>query len=77
MSNDKVKLPGAKPAAAAPAPTAKAQASTHVAPLFRRIDWITFLITFSVVMLGYYLTLAPDRTLGRENPTHIVSYLTT
>jgi tetratricopeptide (TPR) repeat protein len=63
MSNDKVKLPGAKSAPVASAPTAKPQAPSHVAPLFRRIDWITFLITFGAVMLGYYLTLAPELTL--------------
>jgi len=33
------------------------------APLFRRIDWLTFLITFACVWVGYYLTLAPELTL--------------
>src|SRR5207237_5735651 len=33
------------------------------APLFRRVDWLTFLITFAVVWVGYYLTLAPELTL--------------
>jgi thioredoxin-like negative regulator of GroEL len=32
-------------------------------PFFRRQDWIAFLITFSCVWLGYYLTLAPEVTL--------------
>ena len=31
--------------------------------LFRRIDWITFLITFLSVWIGYVLTLAPEVTL--------------
>ena len=31
--------------------------------LFRRIDWLTFLATFLVVWVGYYLTLAPEMTL--------------
>jgi tetratricopeptide (TPR) repeat protein len=30
---------------------------------FRRIDWQAFLITFALVGLGYYLTLAPEVTL--------------
>src|SRR6267378_2202271 len=33
------------------------------APLFRRIDWLTMLITFAAVWIGYYLTLAPEQTL--------------
>src|SRR5262245_54581649 len=32
-------------------------------PLFRRTDWLTFLITFAAVWIGYYLTLAPELTL--------------
>src|SRR5262249_26308419 len=35
----------------------------HPAPLFRKIDWLTLLITFAVVWIGYYLTLAPEHTL--------------
>src|SRR5215468_5690066 len=35
----------------------------HPAPLFRKIDWLTMLITFGVVWIGYYLTLAPELTL--------------
>src|ERR1051326_300845 len=35
----------------------------HPAPLFRKTDWLTFLITFGVVWVGYYLTLAPELTL--------------
>lgn len=33
------------------------------APLFRRTDWLTFIITTVFVWVGYYLTLAPDLTL--------------
>src|SRR2546430_2089141 len=43
--------PPSPPAVAAPA------------PLFRRIDWLTFLITFGIVVIGYFLTLAPEMTL--------------
>ena len=32
-------------------------------PLYRAIDWWTFAITTAVVMLAYWLTLAPDLTL--------------
>src|SRR5262245_4253554 len=32
-------------------------------PLFRRIDWLAFLLTSSAVWIGYYLTLAPELTL--------------
>ena len=35
----------------------------RTAPLFRRIDWLTMLITFGAVWIGYYLTLAPELTL--------------
>ncbi len=34
-------------------------------PLFRRIDWISFVITAVLVFIGYMLTLAPD--LGLED----------
>ena len=34
-----------------------------LAPLFRRIDWFTLLITFAVVWVIYFLTLAPELTL--------------
>ncbi|HWQ92797.1 MAG TPA: DUF2723 domain-containing protein, partial [Clostridia bacterium] len=29
----------------------------------RKVDWLTFLITLTAVMVGYYLTLAPELTL--------------
>src|SRR6516162_1334895 len=67
MSNDKVKLPGPKgtvPAATPPPPKPPAVPRFgRVAPLFRRTDWLTFLITFGVVWIGSYLTLAPELTL--------------
>ena len=37
--------------------------SGPVAPLFRRIDWISFLLTTLMVFVGYWWTLAPDLTL--------------
>jgi tetratricopeptide (TPR) repeat protein len=50
---------GSKPvpaAAAAPSPVT-------VAPLFRRIDWLTLLITAGIIWVIYFLTLAPELTL--------------
>lgn len=43
--------------------TAPSTPAAPVEALFRRIDWICFLITTLVVMIGYYITLAPDLTL--------------
>src|SRR5215469_7471969 len=63
MSNDKPKKPGAKTPGPAPDKPESPPASSKVAPLFRRIDWLTFLITFVVVLVGYYLTMAPEVTL--------------
>src|SRR5437660_5052726 len=72
MSNDKPKPPAGKgqaiasPSASAvkgPPPAKPANVIPHPPPLFRRIDWLTFLVTFAVVWIGYYLTLAPEMTL--------------
>jgi tetratricopeptide (TPR) repeat protein len=79
MSNSKPKSPAPKTPPAvrvvsakpAPAPAASAPATKPAAPpptprtppLFRRIDWLTFLLAFAVVWVGYYLTLAPEMTL--------------
>src|SRR5512143_3289048 len=47
-----------------PQPSARVLPSAAApAPLFRRVDWLTFLITFAAVWIGYYLTLAPELTL--------------
>jgi tetratricopeptide (TPR) repeat protein len=58
----------APPPARAAVPTAPVSASGgggagRVAPLFRRIDWVTCGVTVLVVFAGYWLTLAPDLTL--------------
>src|SRR6267142_41322 len=64
MSNDKSKPPNAKPQPAAPAPPSKiAPPIPATPPLFRKTDWLTFLITTAAVMIGYYLTMAPELTL--------------
>jgi tetratricopeptide (TPR) repeat protein len=69
MADIKSKNPtGKAPAAPAVAPSKAPPPSppkpvVKVAPLFRRIDWLTFLLTFATVWIGYYLTLAPELTL--------------
>ena len=40
-----------------------ASAPAPVPPLFRKIDWLTFAITFGIVWTVYLLTLAPELTL--------------
>ena len=49
--------------ASKPVTAAAVLPSPSVAPLFRRIDWLTLLITFGVVWVVYFLTLAPELTL--------------
>ena len=72
MSNDKPKQPPTKNPTPSTTPAVAAKGSPPAkpvpvpaapAPLFRRIDWLTFLITFAAVWIGYYLTLAPEQTL--------------
>jgi len=46
-----------------PASPAVAPQPLSVAPLFRRIDWFTLLITFGIIWVVYFLTLAPELTL--------------
>ena len=53
--------PAQKPAAAAA--SAPVPAAPRVAPLFRKIDWLTLLITFVVMWVVYFLTIAPELTL--------------
>src|SRR5436190_4378576 len=72
MNNGKQKQPPAKsqppsntpgPAAKGPPPAKLAPVPAAPAPLFRKTDWLTFLITFAAVWIGYYLTMAPELTL--------------
>src|SRR5438552_8086809 len=74
MNNGKSKAPNVKAPATASATPAKGPVTAppskaglppppHPAPLFRKTDWLTFLITFAVVWIGYYLTMAPELTL--------------
>lgn len=56
VATAKAPAPATKPAPA-PIPTGP------VPPLFRRIDWLAALIAFGVVMITYFITLAPEQTL--------------
>lgn len=67
MSMDKTKTPPGKGQGAAtpPKPPAPVPILAPVAPLFRKIDWLTFAVTTLLVWTGYFLTLEPD--LGLED----------
>jgi tetratricopeptide (TPR) repeat protein len=62
---EKQKLKNAKGHAVKPSPAAKTPppASIRVPPLFRKIDWLALIITFAVIWIVYFLTLAPEQTL--------------
>src|SRR6267378_1321605 len=68
MNNEKAKPAGSKGPAASGATASKSGPPGPIVPvktqpLFRKTDWLTFLITFATVWIGYYLTLAPEQTL--------------
>ncbi|PYJ08532.1 MAG: hypothetical protein DME25_01320 [Verrucomicrobia bacterium] len=57
-------LPLTKPATPGPPGPAKTTPIVaRVPPLFRKTDWLTFLITAAAVWIGYFLTMAPELTL--------------
>ena len=62
---EKQKTKNAKGQAVKPAPAAKTPppAPIRVPPLFRKIDWLALVITFAVIWIVYFLTLAPEQTL--------------
>jgi tetratricopeptide (TPR) repeat protein len=62
---EKQKLKNAKGQAVKPSPAAKRSppAPLRVPPLFRKIDWLALIITFAVIWIVYFLTLAPEQTL--------------
>jgi len=45
-----------------------------VPPLFRKIDWLTLLVTFAVMWVAYFLTLAPELTLQDSGELAVGSY---
>ena len=60
------KAPGPQAKAAGPAaPKGPPPPRPPPPPLFRRIDWLTFVLVTLVVFTGYYLTLSPN--LGLED----------
>ena len=66
MSMDNTKPATAKTPEATPPTTKPSEAiPTNTPPLFRRIDWLAFVITTLFVWAGYFWTLAPD--LGLED----------
>jgi len=78
------KQPGGKPGPAQPlkpgtAGTTRAGAPAGppvpvtVPPLFRNIDWFTFAITALLVLIGYWITLAPDLTLEDSGELAVAS----
>src|SRR5262245_31048916 len=78
MANtDKTKADSKNKTAPAKTPEPKAApvtVPTVIPPLFRRIDWLTFLVTTVLVMIGYALTVAPDLTLEDSGELAVGSY---
>jgi tetratricopeptide (TPR) repeat protein len=73
--NSKPKTPQAPPAKTPAAKTVPpAPVPTKVPPLFRRIDWWTMAIAFSIVWVVYYMTLAPQVTLEDSGELTTASY---
>jgi tetratricopeptide (TPR) repeat protein len=62
---EKQKPKNARGQAVKPSPAAKTPppAPVRVPPLFRKIDWLALVITFAVIWIVYFLTLAPEQTL--------------
>jgi tetratricopeptide (TPR) repeat protein len=56
--------PATKPGAAS-SKTETPPPPTHVKPpaLFRPVDWVALIVTFTFVFIAYYLTIAPEMTL--------------
>ncbi len=76
MSMDKTKPAAAKsktPAAPPAAPSVVETIPAITPPLFRRIDWLTFLIATLFVWVGYYWTMAPDLTLEDSGELAVAS----
>ena len=77
--NSKLRPPQGATAKTAANPPAKAApppqpAPAPVAPLFRRIDWLSLLIAFGVVWVIYFICLAPEVTLEDSGELCTASY---
>ena len=71
--NPKSRPPQSAPATpAAPAPAQPPP--SPVPPLFRRIDWLTLLVTFGIVWVIYFVCLAPEVTLEDSGELCTASY---
>lgn len=65
----------AKPAPSRPSsPGGQSPTPSPIAPLFRRIDWITFGVTTLFTLIGYLLSVAPDLTLEDCGELAVGSY---
>ncbi|HTL58326.1 MAG TPA: DUF2723 domain-containing protein [Candidatus Limnocylindrales bacterium] len=65
---------GSQKGGAAPPPSIAPATPVRVAPLFRRIDWLTLLLTFGVMWIAYILTLAPELTLQDSGELAVGSF---
>jgi hypothetical protein len=70
MTKNKPADSGNRPAPK-PAPLAEPE---QVAPLFRRIDWLTFAITSALMWAVYFFTLAPQLTLQDSGELAVGSF---
>ena len=52
-----------KPAPPTAPPAQVTSAPVAVPPLFRKIDWLAFLLSFAAIWTVYFITLAPELTL--------------
>ncbi|HET7625147.1 MAG TPA: DUF2723 domain-containing protein [Verrucomicrobiae bacterium] len=43
-------------------------------PFFRKIDWMTLVVTFLIVFIGYWITLAPEMTLEDSGELAVGSF---
>jgi tetratricopeptide (TPR) repeat protein len=50
-----------------------AEQPAKVAPLFRRIDWVTFALTTLLILTGYLLTISPQVTLEDSGELAVAS----
>src|SRR5438477_7905546 len=74
MRNDKLKPTKGQGRSAPSQPVPAPPAKPVTAPLFRRIDWLSFGVTALLVFVGYYLTLAPDLTLEDSGELAVGSF---
>ena len=70
MSNDKPKSGSTPLGATGPGASVPPVRTT----LFRRVDWITFAVTTVLMLIGYWMTLAPDLGLEDSGELAVGSY---